>query len=415
MSPTPYDLMSRAALDVDVPAPDTAALLADARHRRARRRARVAASFAVGAAACVAASALTLPWPHEGADRRVPPAGKGSTAALLEVHPEHAERFRSGGAIAVGSTVRLGAGGELSVDLHDVTLRSLQLTSVGVVAGHVDGDGSDSRRAYTVVDPDGDSALLDLTRDASGGGNVVVGTDPSQPYVAFASGAAGSWTVTVMDVRTQEVEAEVDVAGSFTWGDWDAPPVSLSGDTVWVGLDDSSPAFAWRTGRPERSAVPGSRVPDVRGGRFLSEQVDEEGKTLVVTVVDARSGEVVAARGLPDHQVDWNDLSPDGRILVTGGAGTTRASDLQLVVPSGLVAKDLESGVEVELPYAALGGHGWTPDGRLLNLYESDDSTGLGTSLCEVAIRACGDYVDTFDADDLARGPLMLGGSPAVD
>lgn len=415
MSPTPYDLMSRAALDVDVPVPDTEALLADARHRRGRRRARVAASFAVGTAACVAAAALTFPWPHDGADRRVPPAGKASTAALLEVDPEHAERFRTEGVAAVGATVTMGAGGKPSVDLGEATLRSLQLTSVGVVAAHTDGGRPDSRLAHTFVDPDGDSALLDLSHGVPSSGNVVVGTDATQPYVAFASGAAGIWTVTVMDVRTQEVEAEVDVAGSFTWADWDAPPVSLSGDRVWVGLDDSSPAFAWRTGRPERSAVPGSRVPDVRGGRFLSEQVDEDGTTLVVNVVDARTGEIIAARGLPDHQVDWNDLSPDGRILVTGGAGTTRASDLQLVVPSGMVARDLESGVEVELQSAALGGHGWTPEGRWLNLYENDDLTGGGTSVCEVAIRTCTDYVSTFDAEGLARGPLTLGGSPAVD
>jgi hypothetical protein len=195
--------------------------------------------------------------------------------------------------------------------------QTLYYTSAGILV-RTNKDGSSDGGApfhFQLVREDGVATKLDLTL-----GEVVPSTDPAQPYVAWATMTAGKIQVVVRDVSTDRDVATVDVPGTFTWGGWEAPPVSLSGDDVYVATDDQAEVVDWRTGQAHPSdVVPGSTYPTINGGHILIQQRG------TVEVLDAASGKVLLH---VDGRVNDAELSPDGRFAVVSRAGQEQLYDL---------------------------------------------------------------------------------------
>ena len=75
-------------------------------------------------------------------------------------------------------------------------------------------------------------------------------TDPGQPYLAYADAGAARSQVVVLDVSTDAEVARVDVPGVPDWGGWEAPPVALDGEDVFVSSQTGTPRSS--TGAPAR-------------------------------------------------------------------------------------------------------------------------------------------------------------------
>jgi hypothetical protein len=195
--------------------------------------------------------------------------------------------------------------------------QTLYYTSAGVLV-RTNKDGASDGGApfhFQLVREDGVATKLDLTL-----GEVVPSTDPAQPYLAWATMTDGKIQVVVRDVSTDRDVATVDVPGTFTWGGWEAPPVSLSGDEVYVATDDRAEVVDWRTGQTHPSdVVPGSTYLTVNGGHVLT-----QGNA--VEVLDADSGKVLLHL---DTSADSAELSPDGRFAVVSRAGQDQLYDLE--------------------------------------------------------------------------------------
>jgi hypothetical protein len=83
------------------------------------------------------------------------------------------------------------------------------------------------------------------------------------------SGALWRWDLVVTDVVTGRQVARTTVAGRFTWGGWEAPPVSMLGTTMWAHFDDGWTAYDWASGTV--SKVPGSTAASESAhGRFAT-------------------------------------------------------------------------------------------------------------------------------------------------
>ncbi len=192
----------------------------------------------------------------------------------------------------------------------------------------------------------------------------------------------------MLDVRTSE-QVTVPVTGAFTWGGWEAPPVSIDGDLVYVGLDDATVAVDFRTGEQQvAGGMEASYYPDVVDGRTLLEPPRDRQyrPTGPGQVVDALTGEVV--REVPSTGDTFAVLSPDGGYVRVVGYG--RASGEVL---------DVVSGASTALPDDG-GDYGWTPDGGLIAVSRS------GASICEPGGGSC-----TQVAQDLGPGVIKVGGN----
>ncbi len=347
--------------------------------RRRRTRSRWAAVTGAAAAAAVAAGlGVTLvggPGPDEG---------RGDDVAASPAYAGQA-------AFAVGRTVYVGSSAEHRVTVED-DVRALYLTSAGVVVRSgrtpwTDGGGPSD---YDLVAPDGSTRSLGIAL-----GDVAPSADPSQPYLAWASGSGGRWTVHVLDVRTSE-ETTARVDGAFTWGGWEAPPVSLDGDTVYVGLDAQATAVLWRTGSSRPAAgLPGSQAPDVRDGLSVSgPPLDRRYRaTGPAQVVVADSGEVV--RELDVAADAFLGLSPDGRYVKVTDQDTAPGAP----EPETVTVVDVRTGTTAlvdGLPHD----YGWTPDGGLVRVTREE------ASVCSPGGREC-----RVVAQDLGPGEITIGGS----
>ena len=345
-------LLHDEADQLDVPtAPAAATLAAGHRARRQRRAARWAGvAGSVAAVVALAAGAVAI-----SGDSPETPRPDG-----LVADPAPAGAADVGAVFAVGDTVYLD-GGALRATM-DETVQAMYLTSAGVVVRTNKTGASDGGAPFhfSLVAPDGSTSDLGLTL-----GEVVPATDPTEPYLAYASMDGYAIQAVVVDVTTGEEVARVDVPGSsFTLG-YEAPPVALSGDTVFVGTDDGAQIVDWRTGTTTPSDVmTDAGLPDVAGGHIVKNFGDP------LSVLDVTTGDTLLTVKAPD--LSYMSLSLDGRY-------------------AKVVDQSRESGFDV---YSVTGGsraqfdgpaqdYGWTSDGDLFTV--SDD----GLELCDPSTGDC--------------------------
>jgi len=341
---------------LDVPTPDARAVLAAGRGARRRRR----ITSTVGALALVAAVGGSV----VAVDALT---GGGATDAVDPAAPSDANPVFS-----LGTTVYL-EGGREEAQIDDAAIKSLFYTSAGVLVRHgenQDSDGGGPQR-FSLVRDDGTVSPIGLVTEET-----VPGTDPEQPFLAYASPAGGSgFELTVHDLRTDDEVASIMLprGARSSGGGWNAPPVALDGDQVWVGSAPQPYLVNWRTGSvtPTDAIDPG--IPEVTSGLAVSAEEDE------ATVVDLASGEeLLSAPQVNDADTDsWADLSPDGRYLMVAVEDMrTRDGAESFEVYS------VETGEAVTVdhpPYDV----GWTGGGDLFFLTETDLTT------CEATTGEC--------------------------
>lgn len=366
------DLMRAEADALDIPHPPTASIMREG--RRTRRSHVVVPGIAAAAAASVVGALVLLPGPGAAPGDPTVATHERAPAAFTSAQAADAlTAYAEKGAYAAGSEVYFG-GLAQGVEIDDPAVRGLYYTSAGLLVRHGRDhamDGS-SRDGYSLVGTDGSVRGLDLAL-----GDVSASTDPTQPYLAYARRAADDWEVVVLDLRTGEPAAVVPVSGSFSWGGWDAPPVALSGDRVYVGLDDDVVAVDWRTGEVTPTALDGSRYPDINADRFL--EVDNGRGDASVRVQDARTGEVLL--DLPDIGDNWASLSPDGsQVLVL--PYLPMGEDGQVGPIDGAVLYSVDTGQHLELPASPVGGYGWTPSGSVTSV-NGEELTSCDLTGCE--------------------------------
>ena len=354
---------------LDVPAPPATKVLARGRRLALRRRLGLGLSV-------VTASVLVI-------------AGVTGIGSVLRQGDEHvgqdlaaaADSPLSTWAVASGSQVQLADG--TVVDVEGV-VKSLYYTSAGVLARTGASPNTDApHSSYVLIGADGgeDSFNLEL-------GDRVPGTDPTLPYLAYATETDDplEWDVVLRDVRTGEVAQKIRVDGAFTWGGWVAPPVALSGDHLYVGLDAATLDVSWRTGDATASRVlPESSAPVVAAGRTVLGDA---------RVVDSQTGSQVAR--VPLRGAAMLMLSPDGqhalrlpwRTCEDDGSCTFDQSMSEVV--------DLATGTSVTVPLGD--GVGWTPDGALVRV------TGSSVDVCDPTTGECQSSPSQIGDHDLRIG-----------
>lgn len=341
-------LLHREADLLDVPPPPTTEILGAGRTlRRRRTRAVWAATAAVALVVAGGAAAVRLDGRHERAATPAAPTPSGPFAW------------------AVDDTVYVG-GDARAVQMPEVA-QTLYYTSAGILV-RTNKDGSSDGGApfhFELVADDGTATRLGVTL-----GEVVPGTDPTEPYLAWATRTDGGIQVVVHDVTTDRDVATVDVPGTATGIGWAAPPVALSGDLVYVGTDDRATVVNWRTGETSTtSAVPARGVPEVAGGRTVTSR-DQGGDHPTAAVVDVSSGRDVL--DIPIGRYDQVTLSPDGRFAMV-------SSDAQR---ASVEVYDVDAGTRVSVaasPYDV----GWTPQDDLFQVH------GDRLEVCSAATGDC--------------------------
>jgi hypothetical protein len=303
--------------------PPVAADGALTRGRSLRRRRSVAM---VGAAGVVLAMVAGATWLAAGGNdgEVIDPAGPTSSEL----------------AFAIGNNVYLD-GGAVRATIDDASVKSLYYTSAGVLVRHgnnPDSDGGGPQR-FSLITPDGAVKPISVVTEET-----VHSTDASQPFLAYAETTSGSTDVVVWNLETNSEEARVTLPGGLSWGGWSAPPVSLSGDIVYVGTSDTARAVNWRTGDITETAAVPAGFPQVFGGR-----AESDGR-----VVDVATGETLL-------QIEGDDsylvLSPDGRFAMAN----TYDGDQPVRV------YDIASKAHVDINGAPRG-YGWSADGQVFTV-----------------------------------------------
>jgi hypothetical protein len=361
------ELMRDEASRIAVPVPPAAAVLTEGRRLRRRRRLAAAAS-AAAAVAAIAGGALLVTG-----------QGRGPDDVAFSV-----DAYRGQGALAVDNKLYV-AGHHIPFDR---SVKSFYYTGIGVVVRSGTSPWTDDADVdhYTLVTGDGNRKELDLkTHDR------VVSTEPDSGRLAYAEPApGGKWAVVVSDVTSGRELDRTVVKGRFTWGGWEAPPVSLDGDLVWVHFDGGWTEVDWRTG--EVREVPGTRsVSEIANGNYATVH---DGTWTIRSMED---GAVVSTVDVGKDTYGF--FSPDGRFIrffdqMTGLPGAK---------PSEPFVYDVRTGARTPLP----GGRdvGWTPDGDLLAL------TKDGT--VEVCIPGTGACQPTGLVMNLTKdSTIKLGGNP---
>lgn len=343
-------LLRDEAQDLDIPAPRADSVLGRGRSLRRRRRATalVAAAAVVGVVGVGAAMAVDAA--HDG-------DGQSTTTAMSAV-----ERYLSGGAYAVGSTIHFGDPANDPVTL-DEKVKALYYTSDGILVrtGKTPWSDDAGPSHYSLVTPTGRVKRLDLDL-----GDRVPATDPHGSRLVYADGADGHWEIVVRDVSTDKEVTRVPFEGSFTWGGWEAPPVALAGDTAYVGMDDDTLAVDLSTGDvapvPE---LPKSEMPESNGGRFV---VTDYATTM--EVVDLASDETLLQVDLEKGH-SFGELSPDGRYLkVVLEEGVDANGETQIQEP-GFEVYAVDTGEHHSFDQGSWD-FGWTPDGHLLKVTDDE-------------------------------------------
>jgi hypothetical protein len=323
-------LLHAEADHLQVPAPPTHDVLTQG--RGLRRRHRIGTGVAAVAAVAVVA------------------AGTGFAAGLLDDEQRAVEPVPTGPSTGHGAVFTLGTtvywdGGTQSAKIDDKAIKSTFYTSVGLLVRHGNNNNSDGGgpQRFSLVNENGTVTPVSVVTE-----EVVPGVDPTQPYLAYAVVTDGVVEVVMHDVSTDEEVARVPVPDAKTWGGWSAPPVSLSGDTVYVGTDDVMRTVDWRTGEVGTTDTVQPGFSDVSGGRAVGYSEDE------LTVVDVESGDVLLS--VTRNNFGWLQLSPDGR-FATVDTDSGNATDVY----------DIDAGTKVTIEGRSFD-YGWSPDGDLFKV-----------------------------------------------
>lgn len=341
-------LLNREAETLEVPPPNTPALLTAGRRAVRRRRGWHAAAGLTVAAGLVAGGVTALDLRDQGRASDLAPA----SAAQLD-----------GWAVASGSTVLLGNGREVEVPGK---VKSLYYTSAGVLVRSGASSTTDAPDStYALVDESGD--VTDFSLEL---GDRVPGTDPGQPFLVYADATsrADKWNVVVRDVRTGEVTRTIPVTGAFTWGGWVAPPVALSGSHVYVGMDGATLDVDLTTGGVSEAAhLPASTMPTVTAGREVVEDRGDRG----ASVVDVATGEALLRVPGSERIVT---LAPGAAHAISVSYRTcTEDGECRYDEPLAEVF-DLAAGTSSRVDVSDAS-YGWTPGGYLLRV--DDDSVDV--------------------------------------
>jgi hypothetical protein len=355
-------LLHAEADTLDVPPPAAGAVLVRGRGLRRRRRALTAA----GALAVAAVLGVTVGLLASGGeDRAVDPAGTSSD-------------FASSGAFAIGADLHIGG---RVIDMGE-PVKALYYTSAGVVvrsgaSPHTDGAGASH---YTLVSPDGAQTPVEVSM-----GDRISGFEPDSTHLAYAEPNGSGWDVVVVDVTTSDELGRTPITGAFTWGGWEAPPVAIDGDRVWVHLDDGWTEVDWRTGRVRQ--VPGTAgVSEVANGSYATRDAAD-----VWTVHAMSDGHVIGT--VPLRKGWYAFFSPDGRHLrAFDNMGTGEGGPAAVVYDARTGAQRAVAGPLDDI--------GWTPDGHTLEV------SGHHLRTCTPIGGDCTSY--TFSGS----GSLKLGGNP---
>lgn len=378
------DLLDAEVAHLVVPVPPSAEVLAQGRRLQRRRR-----TVAVGGAAAATATAVVIGVLAAGAGPRTAPDHR-DPAPLTAL-----EAYRTQGAFSVGSDIHFGASGAFVTHL-DEKVKSFYYTSAGVLVrtGKVTYTDDSGPSHYVLVRPDGETSRVSLDL-----GDRAPGADPSQPYLAFADRVGDgddSWRVVVYDVSADEEAASIPVQGRFTWGGWVAPPVALSGDHVYLGMDDGRVDVDWRAGTVSAPDPAGaSFFPEIAGtvsmawqNRLDDNQQDESTR---LSFTDLRTGQVILSLDYDTYA--WATMSPTGRYAVidVGSFGSSAGEQVREVY-------DLATGEHRRLSTDQT--FGWTPDDEMLEVDRGR------VSVCAPMTGSCDDY----DAS-LGEGTIKLGGT----
>jgi hypothetical protein len=348
---------------LDVPAAPMAETLTRGRQLVSRRRWTdgLAAAAVLLVAAAGTAGAVAV---DRSTERGVTPATPPSPVSRL--------------AYATGEDVYLGDG-PVHATMPEVA-QTLYYTSAGVLVRTNRTGASDGGAPFhfELVADDGTTTKLGVTL-----GEVVPSTDPTEPYLAWAEMQGGRIQVVVHDVNTDQDVVRVDVPGTFTWGGWTAPPVALSGDTVYVATDGTTTAVDWRTGETSTSTVlPADTIPEVSGGHA----VVPNGSTS--DIVDASTSATLQT--IHTDKLAQVALSPDGRFF----AATPRETNA-----SEFVVYDVAHGTGHSFDGQPFD-WGWTSDGRLFKV------AGSTLTTCDADTGQC----TTSSVPPVGAGMIRLGG-----
>jgi hypothetical protein len=337
-------LMHHEADALDIPPVSTDRLLT-AGHR-ARRRRRMAEGLGTVAVLAVVGGGVVLATSLAGDD------------SVRDIGP--ADPSTGHGAVfTLGTTVYWDGGAE-HASIDDKAIKSTYYTSAGLLVRHGNNNASDGGgpQRFSLVTPDGTVEPISVVTE-----EVVPGVDPTQPYLAYAEVVDGEVQVVVHDLATDEEVARVPVPDAKKWGGWTAPPVALSGDTVYVGTDDVMRTVDWRTGAVGTTdTVPGG-YPDIKGGRAVT--VDRDRGT--ARVVDVVTGDVLLE--VDAGLTGYLQLSPDGR-FASMSAEDGKTVDVY----------DVEAGTHITLNGQSWD-YGWSPDSDLFRVkgrHVIDCSTSTG-------------------------------------
>lgn len=339
-------LLHDSATDIAVPTAPAATILGEGRRLRRRRRtgwvtaAAVAVIAAGGTTYAVAGST-----PHDQNDLALAPATAPSD---------------SDWAVAQGSTIHLGTGRTATVPGK---VKAMYYTSAGTlvrVGATPYTDAPDSN--YWLAHDDGSVSDFKLSL-----GDRVPGTDPTLPYLAYADRAGDNshWKLVVVDVRSGAKVREIPFQSRFTWGGWVAPPVSLSGDHAYVGVDKRLLDVDWRTGTVQRTSL-AIGFPEGGAGRLLLSEVNHH-QQQSVTVVDAQTGRRFLTVPVDQDAGDgWPQLSPDGEHLLMTPAAMCQEDGACSYQGKKARIYDVGDGRLASTTALGYGEYGWTATGSLL-------------------------------------------------
>ena len=365
---------------LQVPAPPSAEVLAAGHRLRRRRRWAMAAGSGVATAAAVAAAVLASGAMSPDSTRVDPP-------------PAADEAYLTEGAFAVGTAVHFGASGRLVVETGE-KIHSMYYTSAGVLVRSAKRENPENPGPgqFLLVHPEGETSRLSLELDA-----VSPSTDPSQPYLAFAERVGPDtdrWNVVVYDVVKDRPAATVPIDGSYTWAGWAAPPVALSGDHVYVGMDAGRVDVDWRAASvSEPDPAFSSIYPEIAGRYVVEDRTNRDDTKTQIKVLDVGTGELALTVDVDGWGMGL--LSPNGRYLAVSATGPDEEVGPAQV--GDYEVYDLATGEH--RPISGDVPAGWTPDDQLLYV------TRTQVSVCNPATGDCA----TTDVD-LGDGKIKVGG-----
>lgn len=339
----------------------------------------------------VAAVAVVLGVVATGATLAFDGASPASAAQQRFNKAAPAPAYDTYGAFSAGKTVYIGN--------HHVTfdekIKAMYYTSEGVLVrmGKVEYTDAAGPSHYTLIRPNGSHTSIDLRM-----GDRVPATDPESPNVAYAEPTGTRWSFVVINLVTGKEVARTTVDGNFTWGGWEAPPVTMAGNRMWALFDEGWMEYDWESGKSRM--IPGTKNAPLEAahGRFANYNDVDRRDWQVKEFV---TGDLV--RTIPIETIpEGGGFSPDGQYLrLNGSSGATDEKGKWVYLPGPSSFLSLSTGKVVDLPGRNL--YGWTPGGNTLVVDPKNDRL----TVCNPGNGKC-DLIDL----KIGNGKVKLGGLP---